>query len=228
MFSSVQFSSVAQSCPTLCDLMNCSTPDLPVQNQLMEFAQTHIHRVSDAIQPSHPLSSPSPPAPNPSPIRVFSNESTLRMRWPNYWSFSFSIIHSKEIPRLISRMDWLDLLAVQGTLKSLLQHHSSKASVLGRSAFFTVQLSHPYVTTGKTIALTRWTFVGKIMSLLLNMLSRLVITFLPRSKRLLISWLQSPSAVILEPQIIKSDTVSTVSPSISHEVMGPDAMIFVF
>ena len=125
-------------------------------------------------------------------------------------------------------MDWLDLLAVQGTLKSLLQHHSSEASILQRSAFFTVQLSHPYMTTGKTIALTRRTFVGKVMALLLNMLSRLVITFLPRSKCLLISWLQSPCAVILEPRKIMSDTVSTVSPSISHEVMGPDAMIFVF
>ena len=164
--------------------------------------------------------------PIPPSLRVFSNESTFRMRWPKYWSFSFSIIPSKEHPGLISfRMDWLDLLAVQGTLKSLLQHHSSKASVLRRSAFFTVQLSHPYMTTGKTIALTRWTFVGKVTSLLLNMLSRLVITFLPRSKRLLISWLQSPSAVILEPRKIKS---ATVSPSISHEVMGPDAMIFVF
>ena len=133
-------------------------------------------------------------------IRVFSNESTLCMRWPKYWSFSLSIIPYKEIPGLISfRMDWLDLLAVQGTLKSLLQHHSSKASILWRSAFFTVQLSHPYMNTGKTIALTRCTFVGKVISLLLNMLSRLVITFLPRSKDLLISWLQSPSAVILEP-----------------------------
>ena len=151
------------------------------------------------------------------------------MRWPKYWSFSFSIIPSKEIPGLIFfRMDWLDLLAVQGTLKSLLQHHSAKASILWRSAFFTVQLSHPYMTTGKTIALTRRTCVGKIMSLLLNMLSRLVITFLPRSKHLLTSWLQSPSAVILEPQKIKSDTISTVSPSISHEVMRPDTMIFVF
>src|SRR5574340_1063109 len=151
------------------------------------------------------------------------------IRWPQYWSFSFNISPSKEHPGLISfRMDWLDLLAVQGTLKSLLQHHSSKASILQRSAFFTVQLSHPYMITGKTIALTRRTFVGKVMSLLLNMLSRLVITFLPRSKRLLISWLQSPSAVILEPRKIKSDTVSTVSPSISHEVMGPDAMIFIF
>ena len=162
-------------------------------------------------------------------IRVFSNESTLLMRWPKYWSFSFSISPSNEHPGLISfRMDWLDLLAVQGTLKSLLQHHSSKASILQRSAFFTVQLSHPYLTTGKTIALTRRTFVGKVMSLLLNMLSRLVITFLPRSKRLLISWLQSPSAVILEPQKIKPDAVSTIPPSISHEVIGPDAMILVF
>src|SRR5574337_55731 len=148
------------------------------------------------------------------------------MRWPKYWSFSFSIGPSKEHPGPISfRMDWLDLLAVQGTLKSLLQHHSSKASILRHSAFFTVQLSHPYMTTGKTIALTRRTFVGKVMSLLLNMLSRLVLTFLPRSKHLLISWLQSPSAVILEPIKIKSDTVSTVSSSISHEVMGQDAMI---
>ena len=158
----------------------------------------------------------------PPSIRAFSSESTLHMRWPKYWSFSFSISPSKEIPGLISfRMDWLDLLAVQGTLKSLLQHHSSKASIVWRSAFFTVQLSHPYMTTGKTVALTRQTFVGKVMSLLLNMLSRLVITFLPRSKHLLISWLQSPSAVILEPRKIQSDTVPTVSPSISHEVVGP-------
>ena len=148
------------------------------------------------------------------------------MRWPKYWSFSFSISPSNDYPGLISfRMDWLDLLAVQGTLKSLLQHHSSKPSIFRRSAFFTVQLSHPYMITGKTRALTRQTFVGKVMSLLFNMLSRLVITFLPRSKHLLISWLQSPSAVILEPPKIKSDIVSTVSPSISHEVMGPDAMI---
>ena len=133
-------------------------------------------------------------------ISVFSNESTLHMRWPKYWSFSFSISPSNEHAGLISfRKDWLDLLAVQGTLKSLLQHHSSKASILLYSAFFTVQLSHPYMTTGKTIALTRWTFVGKVMSMLFNMLSRLVITFLPRSKCLLISWLQSPSAVILKP-----------------------------
>ena len=143
-FSSVQFS--RQLCPTLCDPMNRSTPGLPVHHQLPEFTQTHVHRVSDAIQPSHLLSSPSPPAPIPPSIRVFSNESTLRMRWPKYWSFSFSISRSKEIPGLISfRMDWLDLLTVQGTLKSLLQHHSSKASILRCSAFFTVQLSHPYM-----------------------------------------------------------------------------------
>ena len=149
-----------------------STPGLPVHHQLPEFTQTHVHWVSDAIQPSHPLSSPSPPAPNPPSIGVFSSESTLRMRWPKYWSFSFRIGPSKEHPGLISfRMDWLDLLAVQGTLKSLHQHHSSKASILRLSAFFTVQLSHPYMTTGKTIALTRRTFVGKVMSLLLNMLS---------------------------------------------------------
>ena len=156
--------------------------------------------------------------PIPPSIRVPSNESTLRMRWPKYWSFSLSISPSNKHPGLVSfRMDWLNLLAVQGTRKSLLQHHSSKASILWPSAFLTVQLSHPYVTTGKTIALTRWTFVGKVMSLLLNMLSRLVISFFQRSKHLLISWLQSPSAVILEPKKIKSDTVSTVSPSISHE-----------
>ena len=156
---------------------------------------------------------------NPPRITVFSNESTLHMRWPKYWSFSFNIIPSKEIPGLISfRMDWSDLLAVQGTLKSLLQHHSSKASFLRHSAFFTVQLSHPYMTTGKTIALTRRTFVGKVMSLLLNMLSRLVITFLSRNKH----------PVILEHQKISSANVSTVSTSISHEVMGPDAMTFVF
>ena len=166
-----------------------------------------------------------PPSIFPS-IRVFSNESVLRIRWPKYWRFSFNISPSDEHPGLISfRMDWLDLLAVQGTLKSLLQHHSSKTSILQHSAFFIVQLSHPYMTTGKTIALTKWTFVEKVMSLLCNMLSRLVITFLPWSNRLLISWLQSPSAVILEPQNIKS---ATVSPSISHEVMGPDAMILVF
>ena len=145
--------------------MNCSTPGLPVHHQLPEFTQIHVHQVGDAIQPSHPLLSPSPPAPIPASIRVFTNVSTLRMRWPKYWSFSFSIILSKGIPGLISfRRDWLDLLAVQGTLKSLLQHHSSKASILQRSAFFTVQLSHAYMTTGKAIALTRQTFVDKVIS----------------------------------------------------------------
>ena len=174
-----QIKSVTQSCLTLCNPMNRSTPGLPVHHQLPEFTETHVHRVSDAIQPSHPLSSPSPLPPIPPSIRVFSNESTLRMRWPKYWSFSFSIIPSKEIPGLISfRMDWLDLLAVQGTLKSLLQQHSSKTSILLRSAFFLVQLSYPYKTTGKTVALTRRTFVDKVMSLLFNMLSRLRATSL--------------------------------------------------
>ena len=169
-----------------------------------------------------------PPSIFPS-IRVFSNQSVLHIRWPKYWSFSFNISPSTQHSGLISfRMDWLDLLAVQGTLKSLLQYHSSKAPILRHSAFFIIQLSHPYMTTGKTIALTRQTFVGKVMSLLFNMLSRLVTTFLPRSKHLLISWLQSPSAVILVPKITKSATISTVSPSICHEVMGPDAMILVF
>ena len=159
-------------------------------------------------------------------IRVFSSESVLHIRWPEYWSFSFNISPSNEYPGLISfRMDWLDLLAVQGTLKSLLQHHSSKASILWHSALFIVQLSHPYRTTGKTVALTRWTLVGKVVSLLFNMLSRLVIAFLPGNKHLLISWLQSPSAMILEPKKIKS---VTASPSICHEMMGLDAMIFVF
>ena len=230
MIKEHQFSSVQSLTRVrLCNPMNHSTSGLPVHHKLWELTQTHVHQVGDAI--SHfilcrplLLLPPIPPT-----IRVFSNESTLRMRWPKYWSFSFNISPSKEHPGLISfRMDSLDLLAVQGSLKSLLQHHSSKASIFRHSGFFTVQLSHPYMTTGKTIALTRRTFVGKVMSLLFQMLSRLVITFLPRSKRLLISWLPSPSAVILEPKKIKSDTVSTVSPSISHEVMGPDAMILVF
>ena len=161
--------------------------------------------------------------------RVFSNESVLRNRWPNYYSFSFSVSPSSEYSGLISfRMNWLDLLAVQGTFKSLLQHHSSKASILWHSAFFIVQISHLYMTTGKIIALTEWTFIGKVMSLLFNMLSRLVIAFLPRSKYLLISWLQSPSAVILKPKKIKSVTVSIICPFICHEVMGTDVMILVF
>ena len=162
--------------------MNRSTPGLPVHHQLPGFTQTRVHQVSDAIQPSHPLSSPLLLPSIPPSIRVFSNESVLHIRWPKYWNFSFSISPSNEHPGLIPfRMDWLDLLAVQGTLKSLLQHHNSKASILWRAAFFTVQLSHSYMTIGKTIALTRQTFVGKVISLLFNILSRLVIVFLPRS-----------------------------------------------
>ena len=188
----VQFSSVTQSCLTLCDLMDCRTPGLPVHHQLL-------------------------------------SESVLRIRWPKYWSFSFSISPFNEYSGLIFfRIDLLDLLAVQGTLKSLLQHHSSKASILWCSAFFIVQLSHPHMTTGETIALTRRTFVGKVMSLLFNRISRLVISFLPRSKCLLISWLQLQSAVILESPKIKCATVCTVSPSIFYEVMGLDTMILVF
>ena len=165
---SVQFSSVTQSCPTLCNLMDCSTPGFPVLHYLPEFAQTHVHWFSDAIQPSHPLSSPSPPSSVFPSIKVFSNESVLCIRWPKYWSFSFSISPSNEYSELISfGNDWFDLHVIQRTLKSLLQQHISKASILRRSAFFKVQLSHPYLTTGKTIALTRQTFVGKVMSLFL-------------------------------------------------------------
>ena len=175
------------------------TPSFTVHHQLLELGQTHVHQVSDAIQPYHPLSSPSPPALSLSQHQVFSSESPLHIRWPKCWSFSFSISPSNEYSGLISfSIDWFDLLAVQGTLKSLLQHHSSKASSLQHSAFFIVQPSHPFMIIGKTIALTRQTIVDKAMSLLLKMLSRLVITFLPRSRHLLISWLQSPSAVILE------------------------------
>ena len=223
-----QFSSVTQSCPTLCDHMNRSRPGLPVHHQLPEPTQTHVHRINDAFQPSHPL-------PFSSCLQSFPALRSLQMSQfftssgPKYWSFSFSTSPSNEHSGLISfRMDWLDLLAVQGTLKSLLQHHSSKASILQCSAFFIVQLSHPYMTTGKTTALTRQTFVGKIMSLLFNMMSKLVIALFPRSKCLLISLLQSPSAVILEPPKIKSVTISIVCPSIFHEVMGLDAMTLVF
>ena len=199
-FSSVQLSRVQL---LVTPWIAAHQASLSISNSRSSLRLTSIESVmpSSHLILCHPLLllPPIPPS-----IRVFSNESTLRMTWPKYWSFSFSIIPSKEIPALISfRMDWLDLLAVQGTLKGLLQHHSSKASILQCSAFFIVQLSHPYMTTGKTIVLTRWTFVGKVMSPLLNMLSRLDITFLPRSKRLLISWLQSPSAVILEPPKIK-------------------------
>ena len=220
--------SVTESCPTLNNPMDCSMPGFPVLYYLLECAQTYVHWIGDAIQPSHPLSSPSP-AFNLYQHQGFSNESALPIRWPNYWSFSFRISHSNEYSELISfRIDWFNLLAVQGSLKSLLQHHSFKSSILWHSAFFIVQLSHLYVTTGKIMVLTRRTFVGKVMSLLFNMMSRLVITFLPRSKCSLISWLQSPSAVILECKKINSVTVSIVSLSVCHEVMGPDAMILVF
>ena len=200
LLSISQFSPVAQSCPALCDPMDCCTPGFPVHHQLPELAQTHVHRVGDAIQPSHPLSSPSNP-----PFNLCQHQGLFKWVSSSHevgkvleFHFSFSISLFNEYSGLISfRMDWLDLLV--GTLKSLLQYHSSKASILQHSAFFIVQLSNPYMTTGKTTALTRWTFVGKVMSLLFNMLSRLVITFLPTSKCLLISWLQSPSAVILEP-----------------------------
>ena len=208
--------------------MDCSMPDYLVHHQFPDLTQTHVHRVGDAIQPSHPLLSPSPPDFNLSQHQCLLKWLCFRIRWPKYWSFSFSIRLSNEYSRLISfTMYWLDLLAVQGTLKSL-QHHSSRASILGCSAFCIVQISHPYMTTGKTTALTIQTFVGKVMSLLFNTLSRFVIAFLPWSKCLLISWLQSPSTVILEPKKTKSVTVSIVSPSICHEVMGLDAMIFVF
>ena len=201
--SSVQFSSVAQSCPNLCDPVNHSMPGLPVHHQLLQFTQTHVHQVGDAIQPSHPLSSPSPPASNPSQHQGLFQGVNPFMMWPKYWSLSFSMSPSNAHPGLFSlRMDWLDLLAVQGTLKSLLQHHSSKASILQCSAFFIVQLSHPYMTIGKTIALTKQTFVAKVMSLLFNMLSRLVITFLPRRKFILII-LISTVTIIITMTIIK-------------------------
>ena len=204
-----------------------STPGFPDLHRLPELAQTYIHWIGNAIQPYHPLSSlltsilPS--------IRVFSNESALHISGPKYWSFSFSISPSNEYSGLISfRIDRLDLPVVQGALKSFLQHHISKTSILQHSAFFMVQLLHPYMSTGKTIALTRWINVSKAVFLLFNTLSRFVTVFLPRSKHLLISWPQSPSSVILEPRKIKSPTVSIVSPFICHEVMGADAMILVF
>ena len=224
----VQFSSVAQSCPTLCDPMNHSTPGFPVHHQLP--ASTKPMSIESVMPSKHLILCCSLllPAPSPSQHQGLFQWINSSHEVRKYWSFSFSTSSANEYSGLISfRMDWLDLLAVKG-LKSLLQHHSSKASMLWCSAFFMVQLSHPYMNTGKTIALTRRTFVGKVMSLLFNMLTRLVTTFLPRSKRLLISWLQSPSEVILEPRKIKSATVSTVSPSICHEVMGLDSMIFVF
>ena len=229
IFRYIQFSSGAQSCPILCYPMNHSTQGfLSITNS---WRSTKLMCIESGMPSSYLilyrpllLLPPIPPS-----IRVFFNESTLCLRWPKYWGFSLSISPSIEHPGLVSiRMDWLDLLAVHGTFKSLLQHHSSKASILWCSAFFTVQLSCIHDHWKKKIALTRQNFVGKVISLFFNMLSRLVITFLPRSKHLLISWLQSPSAVILESPKIKSDTVSTVSLSICHEVMGPDAMFFIF
>ena len=226
--SSVQFSCLVMTDSLWPQGLQHSRPPVSITNSwsLLKLMSIESVMPSNHLILCHPLLLP--PSIFPS-IRVFSNESFLHIKWPKYWSFSFSISPSNEYSGLISfRIDWLDLLAVQETLKSLLQHHSSKASILQHSAFVTVQLSHPYMTNGKTIALTRWTFVGKIMSLLYNMLSKLVIAFLPRSKHLLISWLQSPSAVILEPKNIKSVTVSVIFPSICHEVTGLDAMILVF
>ena len=209
--------------------MNCSTPGFPVLHHFLGFAQTHVHWVSDAIQPSHPLSSPSPPSFNLSSIRVFSTEMALCIMWPRYWSFSIRISTSNEYTGLISfRIDWLDLLAVQRTFKSYLQHHSSKASVLHHSDFFVVQFSHLYMTTGKNIALTIQTFVGKVMSLILYAVyfchcftSKEQVSFNFKTA-------QWPSTVNLELKKIKSVSASVVSPSISHEVIGPDSMILVF
>ena len=226
VFSSVQSLSRVQLFVTPCtaahqaslSITNSRSPPKPVSIKSVMPSNGLISRHSLLL----------PPSIFPS-IRVFSKESALHIRWPKYWSFSVSISLSNEYSGLISfRMEWLDVLAVQGTLRSLLQHHSSKASILRHSAFFIVQLSHPYMTTGKTIALTRQTFLDKVLSLVFHMLSRSVITFLPRSKNLLISWLKSPSTVILEPRKIKSATVSTVSPSICHEVMRLDVVILVF
>ena len=223
-----QITSVAQLCLTLCHPTDCSTWGFPVHHQLPELAQTHVPRVSDAIQPSHPLSSPSPPTFNPSQHQGL-------YQWVSSLHQVAKVLELQLQPQSFQWIfqDWLPLgltglIAVQGIPKSLLQHLSSKASILQCSAFFMDQLSHPYMTTGKTIALTRWPIVDKVMSLLFTMLSRLFITFLPRSKRLLISWLQSPSEVILEPKKRKSVTISIVSPSICHEVMEPDIMILVF
>ena len=223
-----QFSSVTQSCLTLCNPMDCSTLGLPVHHQLPSLLK-HISIESVMLSNHLILCCPLLLLPSIIPsIKVFSNKSVIHIRWSKNWSFNFIISPSNAYSGLISfRIDWLDLLAVQGILKSLLQHQCSKASILQCSAFFIVQLSHPYMSAGKTSALTRQIFVGKVMSLLFNMLSRVVRAFLPRSKCLLISWLQSPSAVILEPPKIKSLTLFIVSPSICQEV-GPGAMIFVF
>ena len=217
---------VTESCPTLCNSMDCSTPGFPIQHQpqsLLKLMSFQLVMPSNHLILCHPLLVL--PSILPS-IKVFYKESVLHIRWQKYWNFSFNISASNEYSGLISfRIDWLGLLAVQETLKSLLQHHSSKASILQCSTFFMIQLSHPYMTTGKIIALTRQTIVNKVTSLLFNMLSRFAIAFLPRSKHLLISWLQSPPAVILKHKKIKSVTVST---SIYHDVVGPDAMILGF
>ena len=196
--------------------MDYNTPDFPVLHHLPDFALTHVHWVGDAIQPSHPLLRPSPALTLSQHQRLFQ-WFTVYIRWPKYWSFSFSISPPSEYSGLISfRINWFDLLVVQGTLKRLLQHHNSKASILWCSAFFMVQLSHPYMTAGKTIGLNIQTFVGQVKSLLFNMLFRFVLTFLPKSTCLLLSWLQSLSTVILKPKKIKSETVSSFSPSICH------------
>ena len=223
---SVQFSSLVVS-DSATSWTTTRQPSLSIPTP--RVTQTHVHWVGDVIQPSHPLSSTSPPTFSFSQHQGLFQWVSSSHQGSKYWSFSFSISPSNEYSGLVCfRMNGLDLLAVQGTLKSLLQHLSSKATILWHSAFYIVQLSHPHMTTGKSIALTTWTFVGKVMSLLFNMLSRLVITFLPGSKCLLISWLQSSSVVILELRKIKSVTVSIVSPSMCHEVMGPDAMTLVF
>ena len=208
--------SVANLCPTLCDSMGCSMPDFPVCHYLPEFAQTHVQWVNNTIQPSHPLLPASLLSLNLPQHQALSNELALRIRWPKYWRFSFSISPSKEYSGLISfRMDWFNLLAVQILLKSLQQNHNSKASILWHSTFFMVQLSHPYMTTGKTIALALCIFLSAKWCPYF-FIHWFVIAFLPRSKCLLISWLQSPSTVVLEPRKIKSVTVSTFSPSICH------------
>ena len=212
--------SVPQSCPTLCDPMNYSMPGLSVPHHLLKFAQVHVHCISDVIQPSHALLPSSPSARNLSHHQGHSNESALCIRWPKYCSFNFSISPSNEHSGLTSlKIDWFDLLAVQGTFRSLLQHHSSKASILWRSAFLTIQLSQLYMTTGKTIALTIRTFVGRVMSLLFNTLSRFVITFLPRSNRFLISWLQSPPVVTTYSLAVSRDSIAWMCHNVFNQSM---------
>ena len=225
LFSNISSHLFSHSVLSECNPMKCSMPGFPVLHYLLEFSQIHLHCVNDTIQTSLPLLPSSPPTLNLSEHWVFSSELALHIRWPKYWRLSSSVHLSNEYSGLISfRMDWFDLLSVQRTLKSLLQQHNSKASILWCSTFFMVQLSHSYMTTGRTIALTIRTFVGRVMSLLFNTLSRYILAFFPRSKHLLISWLQSLSAMILEPKKIKSVTVSTFPPSICYEVMGQDAM----